>query len=196
MSDNPFRAATPVVQPAPQMRPENTRPTALLVLGIINILYGSLGVCGGIFNLATNLIVGMGPPQGMQDPMAKLMTENTLFKTLTLLQVGLGTIFAAVLLVAGSLLIKVHPLGRTLSIAYSIFAFLSMVLGIALMVMMYGPMRDGMAEQGLPAETAGVFMLVGFGVGACIGLLYPIILLVFMFRPNIIRALNAASTKT
>jgi len=189
--ENPFLPASPVTQPAPMMPPSNPRPTALLVLGIINIIYGLFGVCGSVGSVINLYLEAFGPPAAAQNPMAKLMEDNVFFKIITMGQVGTGFLFSMLLVIAGVMLINVNPRGRTLSIAYVVYSFVYLILAIITLTMMYGPMRENFVAQGMPPETVGIVLFIGFGLGACLGVLYPCILLFFMFRPSIVQALNA-----
>ena len=82
--------------------------------------------------------------------------------------------------------------GRTLSIAYAVFAILHVIVGVgANMVWLLGPLMERASGPNAGPEAAGaVGGLIGGTFGSCFGLIYPIVLLIFMFRPNVIQALG------
>ena len=99
---------------------------------------------------------------------------------------------SSLLIVAGILLLKAHPLGRTLSIAYSLLLFAWLILVVGIMAANLKTFQENLVAEGMPAETALALLVALFGFNICLGAFYPILLLFFMYRPGIIRALSAS----
>jgi hypothetical protein len=53
----------------------------------------------------------------------------------------------------------------------------------------YGPMLEKMSHARPGPEQAGLIGgMVGGLFGTCLGAIYPVLLLIFMFRPNVVAA--------
>jgi glucan phosphoethanolaminetransferase (alkaline phosphatase superfamily) len=155
------------------------RPSALTALGIINIVYGCLTLMC-CTPLAISFVVSPEPA----------------LKEIYAAHPGLvawgasSTCFSAVahmlLVVAGIGLLLVRNWGRVLSIAIAVYSICASCIGAALMVIYsLGPI----AAQEEPARhAAAVMMTVGAFCGAIV---YPIVLLIFMFNKKLVAALKA-----
>ena len=193
MSQNPFEPTTTqhFGQPGPVAPQSSSTPTVLMVFGILNIIFGALGLCGSIFG-----VIGMLAPQppGDANPVMKAM-ENPVYETINMVNVGLGFIFAVVLLVAGILLLKRNPMGRTLSMVYAVYSMISVVVGLAVFfAFVYGPLAEAVeAEVGPEGQAMKIAVMAGMGMGVCFGLAYPVTLLFFMMTEKVKRALGLAT---
>jgi hypothetical protein len=159
------------------------RPTSVTVFGILNLIFGGLGMCGLVF-LAILMFVpieGFDPNSGMGP-----LEEHPVFQAYQQISVGLGFVSSIVLIAAGIGLLRLRPWGRTLSIVYAGYAIVSTILGtiINFAVMMPIMMQQAEAAEG-PARAAAMGGAIGGSVGGCVGLIYPVLLLYFMLRPHV-----------
>jgi hypothetical protein len=162
------------------------RPVVLTVFGILNLVFAAWGVCGGLFGAAVFLV-----PQGAgaRNPVLEIMHANPGFMAFQKLTILLGLVAAIVLAVAGIGLLMVKPWGRSLSIGYAIYAIVMAIVGTAASyVWLVAPLME---RAGRGAEqAAAVGGAVGGLLGGCFALIYPVILLIFMFRPNVVAAMQ------
>ncbi len=105
---------------------------------------------------------------------------------------AVGAVFTIILGLAGIGLLMFRSWGRTLSIVYVIYAFISMIVGIVInFCFLLPPLLEKQAALPPGPEKAGAMGgIVGILAGSCIGFIYPIILLIFMYRPNVKAALQ------
>jgi len=184
MSTNPYQPPTQFSEPSSPGGPQH--PTAATVLGILNILFAVLGLCGMVMTVAL-LFMPLNAQMTKDNPALQLMEENALYRTINQVAVLLGFVASGVLIAAGVGLLQTRPYGRSLSIGYGIYAVVACLLGTILNVVFVFPalLEKANAAGGGPA-AAGVYVgIVGGIFGTCVGLIYPCILLYFMYRPNI-----------
>lgn len=160
------------------------RPVSLTVLGILNIGFGVLGILG----IATT--IGMLSSESYADnPALKVMRDSPGYMTWLKLTVPLGIVSSLVLVAAGIGLLKVKSWGRIMSIAHAIY---SIGFGIAGIVVNYlylmRPLFAAAQRQQGPEAAGAIGGAIGASVGGCFGLIYPVVLLVFMTRPGVIAA--------
>lgn len=148
------------------------RPTAVTVLGILNIVFGTLGICCGS-------IGGLGS--------GFLMIEEAVQGSLVLVT-SIGLLLSAAMLAAGGIgLLMMQSWGRTLSI---VAAVLFLLVGLV-------DLASGIAFDVRPLlasasdDTEMVAMAIGAMVGICCGgmlrIAYPAILIYYLFRADIRR---------
>ncbi len=158
------------------------RPTSVIVFGILNIVFGALGLSCTPFRLAFLFM----PTPAIENPvMAAVANPACRAWSLFMGVTGMGA--AVLLIVAGVGLLKCRPWARKISIGYAIYAIVASPVYAAVSAIMFASAAGG-AEGG--PET-GVMLASGIGGaigGTCFALIYPIILLVFMFRPSVVDA--------
>ena len=147
------------------------RPTAVLVLGIISIVLGALGICGGIFNLMSNMIP-MGAGKGLDIP-------ADVRSWLTVLQ-AIGLVMNVVLIISGIGLLKTQNWARILSMIYAVLDIPVTIVGSYVSTKVVLPLLEKSTPQGVPPEALKLGMMFGLGAGVCCGLIYPIVLLVIL----------------
>jgi hypothetical protein len=184
MSSDPFQS------PGGFLPPKPTRPASVTVFGILNLVFGVLGLCGAAFSAAMFSMMPQNP--NMPNPVLELMANNPTYRLFTQVSTGLGFIASIVLIVGGIGLLQAKSFGRTLSIGYSLYAILAGIVGsIANFVFLVGPLLEQAQVAGAGPEQAGAIGgMVGGVFGGCIGLVYPVLLLIFMFRRNVAEALK------
>lgn len=186
---NPYEATSPV----PLGTPVSAKPVSLTVFGIINIVWGLMSLCGFGWTAVQMAIMG-SQPQEFRDPTLEMMETNTTYFAFMVTSMGLG-FFAAIALIAGGIgLLNGKPYGRTLSIVYAAYAILFGIIGIVFnLLFMVEPTMAQIEEiaQG-PERTAAMAGIIGafVGFGIC-GMIYPIVLLIFMMRGPIVQYMRS-----
>lgn len=193
MSDDPFSPyqspLTPQQQPQAKPASPGDRPASVTVFGILNLVFAGLGLCGSCFFVFS--FWGMKAiPNQQPNPVFELMRENQAYYMFTMVSMALGFVATIVLGLAGIGLLKMRPWGRQLSIIYAVYAIISSIVGtIANWVWVFGPLMEQADGAGAGPEQMGALggAIIGT-VGGCIGLIYPILLLIFMMRSNVVQA--------
>ena len=193
MTENPYESVTHDAELAPP--PGVEPPVSIKVLGIINLVFSVLGICGMVFTGV--MFLGNVVPQdpNFPNPTMDAFNNNPGYRTFMIVSMVLGFIFSIVLAAGGVGLLQSRRYGRSASIAYAWYAIIGAVVGI---VVNYFFLIGPMIEQAQQAEGAqrgaavggAIGGAVGGVIGSCMGMAYPIVLLFFMSRPNVIRALK------
>lgn len=156
------------------------------MFGILNLAFA----VWGLFGLAVSVPMFFGPRGGVPNPVLDLMNANPAYMAFMKVSLVLGGVAAVVLAISGIGLLLCKAWGRTLAIGYGVYA---VVMGVVGMVANYfwllKPLMEKAAQAPAgPDQAAFVGGLAGGLCGGCFGLIYPIILLYFMFRPTVIAA--------
>jgi hypothetical protein len=153
-------------------------------LGVFNIVFAGLGLFGLLASIA------MLSTSGASDnPVVKIMRQNPSYMMWVKISTPLGLMSLAALLTAGIGLLRLKPWARVLSIGCALWAIVFGLLGlVSNYFFLVRPMMEEAAhKQG--AEALGTISgAVSSVFGGCLGIIYPIILLVFMTRPKVINA--------
>ena len=163
------------------------------MFGILNIVFFVLGLCGTIIPLSVVFV--QQNPNAPSNPLIDLMQSSDAFKAFTVISAGLGLVGAIVLCFAGIGLLMMRNWGRLLSVYYAIYSIVTGLVAVAVSAyLIWLPLIQ--RAKG-PAEVGGAVggVTVGAG-GTCVGMLYPIVLLVFMCRPGFVAALRSVHTPT
>ncbi len=143
-----------------------TQPTAVTVFGILNIVFGSLDLLCmpvaliGIFAAPNMMNVGGGT------------------RAWTMVSSAVGLFCTIFLIIMGIGLLYLKSWARTGSLAYGWFAIIWGIIGMAVNFATFSSAAHGSS----PDATFG---LIGGVFGGLIGMIYPILLIVFMRRPNV-----------
>jgi len=176
------------------------RPTVITVFGILNIVFSIFGMCGLGFTVAQPAIqqameqaVRDAGEEVQEDPLQKALAADPNFNLITNISTGFGAVATLVLLISGIALLAMKPWGRTLSIGYSIFDILSKIVFNALLFNSMVPIIEAQKDvAGAPPPEAITGLVAGgMGCGLIFGLIYPILLLVFMLRRTVASAFAA-----
>lgn len=191
MNSSPYHA--PVSdRPEPGAAAATGRPTSPIVFGILNIVFGLLGVCGTIGSGAM-LFVELPRDPLVPNPALELIASNPTYRMLMMVMISLGLLASLALLAAGVGLLLFRAWGRTLSIGYAWYGIINALFGMIVnWIYLVQPMLAKWNPAFGPAEAATVATAVSGILGGCFGMLYPIILLVFMNRPALRDWLAAA----
>jgi hypothetical protein len=160
------------------------RPTSVTVFGILNIVKAGFGIF-----LAIPSIVLFLAPADSYNPSIKMLHENPAYAAWLKLSIPLGLLSCTILLVAGIGLLCLKSWARTLSIAYAIYGICMGILSTAVgSIFLIQPFLKN--HQDSQAADTAMFGLIGGGIVVCLGLIYPILLLVFMLRPTVAAAFH------
>ncbi|MCS6862293.1 MAG: hypothetical protein NZT92_18470 [Abditibacteriales bacterium] len=163
------------------------RPTSVTVFGILNIVFGAMGVICMPFSFLMLLIPQ--PPGAPPNPVIDLMTRTPFLRTWTIGVGVLGTIAAIVLIVAGIGLLTMQAWGRLTSIGCAVYQIVSGIVGMVVnYIFLIGPLMEQVRQSGGPEAAGAIGGALGGTIGGCIGLIYPLLLLIFMTRPSVVQA--------
>ena len=183
--NNPYQSAQPTASVV-----SGTKPTSVTVFGILNIVFGIMGLCQVVAFVGQTAI--MESQQQINNPILEL-TNSPFYFGFTVVHMGLNFIATIFLLTSGIGLLGGKPYGRTLAIAWAIFALILSAVGvvfIALFLLM--PLLEraaGMPEG--PEKMALIFGGIGGTVGGLCGMIYPVVLLIFMMRAPLVNYMRA-----
>jgi hypothetical protein len=160
------------------------RPTSVTVFGILNIAFAVLGAFGLIFTLALFSL-----QTDTNNPVVKLIHENPTYAAWMKVSICLGVPSCLALLAAGIGLLCMKSWARILSIIYAIYAIVFGIAGtVANFFFMVRPMLEQAQQQQGPEAAAAIGGAIGGTIGGCFGLIYPVLLLIFMTRPKVVAA--------
>ncbi|MHC4212538.1 MAG: DUF4339 domain-containing protein [Planctomycetota bacterium] len=147
------------------------RPTSVTVLGILNIVFGGLGIlCTPVGLVATFAI-----PNAMNStPVAKVWL---------LIGSVVGIFCSFILLIVGIGLLNLRRWARKWTLGYGWFAIVWGIVGMFVNVAL--AISGGMGNT--PEAIGGV---IGGFFGGIVGLVYPILLIIFMLKPHVKSACN------
>jgi len=165
------------------------RPVSTLVFGILNLVFAAWGL------LALAMMAAMmfsSAPGAAGNPVIKLMQDSPGYMLFMKASAILGLAAIIVLALAGVGLLLLKNWGRQLSIVYAVYGIFATIVGFAVN---YSFVTAPLLEKAstMPSGPEKAALLGGaYGglIGGCAGLIYPIILLIFMFRPNVVAALK------
>lgn len=181
------------------------RPTAVTVMGILNIIFGSLGLlamlclvmCFGIF-------ISMTPDRDMPagiNPF-KTMLNYPEIRYYFIVSGVVGLITSTILLIAGIGLLRMGNWARITSIGYSVFTILFQLATLFYNIGYFNPAMERWQRDYLervaewqrqrggigipPQQPQNPMMNIGGGIiGAIVGMIYSIVLLIMMLQPHV-----------
>lgn len=161
--------------------PTTEAPKWPTVVGIISIVWGSLGVicngCGALSPIVGNAMVNMVPPE-QQDQLRQQMAAGS--SPVAVAISVLAVLMSVFLIAAGLMTLKRRGVGRVMHLGW---ASISILLGIAGGFLGWSAVQaqvqqmQGSNPQQAAAQQAGA--VGGMAIGVCFGLLYPIFCLVW-----------------
>ncbi len=163
---DPQAPAEPTPSPGALPPLPQSKPLAPKVFGIIHLVLGVMGLIWALI-WARLLMEAYAPHPGL-DPWIKILAF-------------IAPLLAILLIVAGIGLLSYKRYGRTLSIAYG---FLGLLLGIVSLIMTLTVVVPGMMGDGSDPVQAQAAMMTGIMVlvGTPIGMIYPLVLVIFFLR--------------
>ena len=161
-SPNPYS----VVHDAP-------KPGSIKVFGILNVVFGAIGlICGG-FGFLTLMVMQSSSDMGNAIQCAMSAQYSGGYMTAVI-----GLLLNIFLLTCGIGLLKERNWGRTWSLGYAVLGIIHAAVGAIGAVIF--------AQAGQAAIVASF----GAIIGTAIGVIYPICILIFLTRPNVVEALK------
>lgn len=163
-------AAVAAGEPSPPQR-----PTAVTVLGTLNIIFGGLSL------LCSPLgIIGLLVPQPQSPFQLSAGMKMTAFVSYCV-----GLIFAVILLASGVGLLKLKSWARQMAYIYGWVALIWGILGIIVNAILFIPALNNIPQEAAPGIIGG---LIGGFCGGLLGLIYPVFLIVYLRKPHIVSA--------
>jgi hypothetical protein len=165
-------------------------PVPIKVFGILNLIMAAWGLLGTCFALVP-LFVNLNTP----NPVLDMMKENEFYYSFNIFATILGFVLIGMLAAAGIGLLKNRSWGRSLSVLYAVITIvLTIVSTVLTYIYLVQPLMEKAAEMAPgPEKITLQGSAIGGLAGGCIGLIYPIVLWIFMTRPRIVQALRQAS---
>lgn len=174
----------PIPYAGPTVRLPPRRPTSVTVIAIIAIIWGSIAVLGTFCSLPQALGVQFGP-----NPATSALAKDSAVKTFQVTALGLSFVLAIVELWGGIASLSLKQSGRKLLIGFAIAQLAIGLLAIPAQVLFIYPrmVHDVEAAVGANSPVAqgvryGFFGGLAFGL---LALIWPVLILVFMNRPNV-----------
>ena len=101
----------------------------------------------------------------------------------------LGLLATGVSVAAGIGLLKLKNWGRTLSIGYAIYSIVAGVIGSMVnYIFVMQPLMEQASHKSGPEAAGLIGAAIGGTFGTCFGMIYPVLLLIFMLRPKVVAA--------
>ncbi len=161
------------------------RPTSVTVFGVLNLVFGALGLFGMLFTI----IIFILPLPTANNPVLEIMRNSPGYALWMKLAIPLGFLATGVSIAAGIGLLKLKNWGRTLSIGYAIYSIAAVLLGSVLnYFFIMQPLMEQASQKSGPEAAGLIGAAIGGTFGSCFGMIYPILLLIFMFRPKVVAA--------
>lgn len=177
MADNNPYEYPPQQQPVqPQYQYPPAKPTSITVFGVLNCVFGGLGILCTPFSIL-GLFIGDLIPMSEMNP----IDIEPGYKIFLLVASVLGIGFAAWLLSLGIGLLKFKSWARRGSVIYAWIAIIWGIAGVGINMAALSQGWMSSPEGQLPAMVGGM-------CGSFVGLIYPVLLLVFMMTDKVKRA--------
>ena len=184
------------------------RPTTVTVMGILNIIFGSLfllcTICGGVLVLMMMNSSSMFAINGVNvlgDMWDYLKREVPAYPAITIASLVAGLILNVLLLVAGIGLLNMQNWGRVLSLVYSVISIIDQIAMLIFTIAYVNPatqrwQQDFARRMGArlpPGSLSGdsTFNNITSLIGGILGVVYAIVLLIMMLRPSVAAAFGS-----
>jgi Na+/H+-dicarboxylate symporter len=152
-----------------------TRPQSVNTLGILNLVFAGLGLIGMVATYA----MYFGGLHLRHDPVQEIARSSPTYMSFMRATLVSGTIAAIALGTSGIGLRQMKSWGRHLAIAYSIWSIVAAIFGF---YMTHKYLLEPLSHSDNPAAKGGV---AGGYMGGLIGLVYPVVLLIFMNKRDV-----------
>ncbi len=165
--------------------PDLPRPVAVTVFGILNIVFGAIGLLGTAAS-SVMFFVEFPAEQVAANPTLGLMQSDATYRLILQTLLVAGTVASIAGIVGGIGLLKGQSWGRTISIGYGWYCILSCFIGLGInWVYLFQPMLATAAEGTQAQKVAVIGGIVGGLFGTCFGGIYPVVLVIFMMKRSV-----------
>jgi hypothetical protein len=156
------------------------RPMSILIFGILNLGYALLNLGGP---LLAKVMASVKMPAN--SPVAAMKADPAYMAWINF-NMAVGVVLGLALLTFGIGLLLMKNWARIGSIIYAVVAIVFVLFGSVVS----WPFTKRMMEQtpGVPPGMMAKFAIIGLVFGIIFGMAYPVLLLFFMTRPNVIEA--------
>jgi hypothetical protein len=175
------------------------RTTPILVIAILHLVGGGLGLilslcgCGGLVmsNALSSAIPtvpqrpGQPPPPPNANEITKYMDDHVPgYRAFQFGSVALSLLLDVMLISAGIGLLSVQPWARWLSLAYAPLSILIRLVGFVYQLVWVTPAMESLYAQNPAMKGMSGILSASVGIGAFVGLLFAITVLVIMLLPS------------
>lgn len=166
------------------------RPAVATVFGILNLVFGILGVCGSVASVGGFAFLYSGIlDEKMKAQMNLQQFDDPVFFGLLSMQMVLGTILSVVIIISGIGLLKFRPWGRKLANFYAIAYLILLIVGIVINIVftVIPAVKQANSQGATPDQVGGAVGGVLGGVfSVCFGVIFPICILIFLNRQRFV----------
>lgn len=174
------------------------KPVSVKILGILNIVFGIMGICGLIGSAVALFSNAIPQDPNFPNPTIELLQNNNAYRLYMIATLALGFVATILLGYSGVGLIMYRRYGRSLSLVYCWYAIVSVFVGVIVntFVLVMPAWQQFQQQQAQGAAVTPQLMGLLFGAiggtfGGCFGLIYPAVLMFFMYRRKTIDSLTA-----
>ena len=165
------------------------RPPAVLVMAILNMVFGALGIFGLLCIGLMFLIMPQLPQPPGGNPAIKVF-EVPAYKQSVFVFASIGAVLAILEIIAGIGLLRMKTWGRRLSIGYAVTTIVIQVIGLVVNIAYVNPkiaevMAQDTQQPFAQMQSNPMVGNIGTGFGAVLGMAYAVALLIVMFRPHV-----------
>ena len=188
-----------------QPEPKKKVPAAVMVIAILNFIFGGLGLCGGVFAIsgANQMMLNANPKQAQ---IQKTLEDEIEKKVPNYKSVEMGiNIFNAFLslclIILGIGLLKLQSWGRYGCLAYGGIDILAVIASVIFQFAFVVPAsKDAISsipefQRNKAARDIMETTLTFAPAAGCCGGIYPIAVLIVMFLPSVTRAFSGEPPK-
>jgi hypothetical protein len=173
------------------------KPKAIKVFGILNVIFGGLGLLGTCIGLGAILAITSGlipVPDGQSNPAFVLQEENAFLYFYNILSAAFALLFTIVLLTSGIGLLRHKRWGRTTGLAWVAYCVLStIVVSVVTWTHIYPYQLETMDEAAAAVPNMEAILLGSmiFGNVLSVGyLIYPALFVLFGSKQSFKDALD------
>ena len=171
--------------PSPPPLPSQQRPAALTIFGILNLIFGVLGLVSTVMSYK----LYFAPLEGQTGMMADLLRSDPFFASCMRANIVPATLFVIAQIISGIGLLKAREGARRIAVFCGIYGLLS---GLVIGYLSYVHIIPFTIEYSLKtikepavAEMARSMSKVGGMIGLIGGLIYPVLTLVFLAKKSV-----------
>jgi len=157
------------------------RPVPVSIFGILNIVFGVYALYSVFATLSTLAITGES-----KNEIVKIIHDVPAYATWVKCTIPMGLLSFALLVASGLGLLRLAEWARKLSIAYGVYAILFV---IAVAIINYTYVLPRALRATFHADSASSVPVAVIAImGGLFGMIYPVALIVFMMRKEIVAA--------